>query len=588
MEEWGSMDTPPRSPWLAFPRILWLSLGAALGLGLCTLGMGFFGDDFGHILVLEGAPGLGKPYDLFRFAGGDAGALRNLMELGVYPWWTLPELKLAFWRPLSSALIGLDHHLFGRNPIPYHLHSLAWYLAVVAVYGLMLRRYLPGALGALALLLFAIDDAHLLPAGWIANRNALVATLPALTGLWLHLEWREHGRWWAMPLSLLGLAVGLTGGETALGLFAYLGAYELLGARGTWGERLRGLAPALLLGICYLLMYRALDYGAHGSGSYLDPLGEPGRYLAAAGPRLSVLLGGQLLGVPANLWSIIAASRPVLVALGLLGLALYVWLLRGAWPELTEDERRHCRWLFTGGALALLPVVSVFPDNRLLLVPGLGGCVATAVVLRHAWRLRERGERPLGVRPVAWVLAVIHLVLAPLFWPVAVLGIRYVGTGAEKMLEVTEGELDATRLREQNVVVVATGDPLAGLYTPMLWAFHGKPQARSWRTLSLSPNAHVFTRTGPNTFELAMPQGHFHTSEFETLFRGPKYMLTPGTRVELEDIRVTVLEADAGGPTRLGFELDVPMEDPSFVFLHWRDGGLRRFTLPPVGTRVEL
>jgi hypothetical protein len=278
----------------------------------------------------------------------------------------------------------------------------------------------------------------------------------------------------------------------------------------------------------------------------------------------------------------------VLVALGVLGLAVFVWLLRGAWPGLTEDERRHCRWLFTGGALALLPVVSVFPDNRLLLVPGLGGCVAIAVVLRHAWRLRERGERPLGVRPVAWVLVVIHLVLAPLFWPVAVLGIRTVGAGAEKMLEVTEGELDVTRLHEQHVVTVATGDPLAGLYTPMLWSFHGKPQARSWRTLSLSPEAHVFTRTGPNTFELALPQGRFHASEFETLFRGPKYLLPQGAQVKVEDMRVTVLEADEKGPTRLGFELDVPMEDPSFVFLHWRDGGLRRFALPPVGTQVKL
>jgi hypothetical protein len=582
------METPSRTSWLAFPRVLWLSLAAALGLGLCTLGMGFFGDDYGHILILEGAPGLGKPYDLFRFAGGDVEAVRRLMQLGVYPWWTLPELKLAFFRPLSSALIVLDYHLFGRNPVGYHLHSLAWYLAVVAVYGLMLRRYLPGVLGALALLLFAIDDAHLLPAGWLANRNALVATLPALVGLWLHLEWREHGRRWALPLSLLGLAVGLTGGETALGLFAYVGAYELLSARGTRAARLRGLVPALVLGVGYLLMYRALGYGAHGSGSYLDPLGEPGRYLASAPPRLLVLLGGLFLGAPSNLWSIAAVTRPWLVAAGVLGLGLFLWLLRGAWPGLTDEERRHCRWLFTGAALSLLPVVSVFPDNRLLLVPGVGGCVALAVVLRHAWRLRERGERPRGVRPVAWVFAALHLVLAPLFWPVMVLGVRTVGQGAVDMLEVTEGELDVARIREQHVMVLSAGDPLAGMYMPMLWAFHGKPQARSWRTLSTAPEEHVFTRTGPGSFELELPQGHFHASEFEQVFRGLRYTLAKGAQVDLEDVRVTVLDADAKGPTRIGFELDVPMEDPSLVFLHWREGALRRFTPPPVGTGMKL
>jgi hypothetical protein len=29
------------------------------------------------------------------------------------PWWTSPELKLAFFRPLASALVALDYALFG-------------------------------------------------------------------------------------------------------------------------------------------------------------------------------------------------------------------------------------------------------------------------------------------------------------------------------------------------------------------------------------------------------------------------------------------------------------------------------------------
>src|SRR5262249_42881788 len=150
--------------------------------------------------------------------GEGPGAIHGLVQRGPYPWWTLPELKLAFWRPLSSALETLDHHLFGRNAVGYHVHSVVWYLALVAICGALLRRALQGALGVLALLLFAVDDAHILPAGWIANRNALVAVAPALAGLWAHLEWREAGRAWARPLSLVGLALGLTGGEAALGV----------------------------------------------------------------------------------------------------------------------------------------------------------------------------------------------------------------------------------------------------------------------------------------------------------------------------------------------------------------------------------
>ncbi len=70
--------------------------------------------------------------------------------------------------------------------------------------------------------------------GWLANRNALVSTTAALLGLVMHLEWREARRPWALALSLVGFAVGLAAGETALGVLAYLLAYELLGARGGW------------------------------------------------------------------------------------------------------------------------------------------------------------------------------------------------------------------------------------------------------------------------------------------------------------------------------------------------------------------
>ena len=283
------MDTPSRGRWFAFPRILWLSLLAALGLTLPTAWLGFMSDDFIHLLILEGFPAPGTPWDLFRFAGGDPAETQRLMDEGPYPWWTLPELKIAFWRPLSSALETLDYRLFGRDALGYHLHSVAWYLAVVALFGALLRRWMPGSLAMLALLLFAMDDSHLLPVGWISNRNALVSTALALAGLWLHLEWREAGKRQALPLSLLALAVSLTAGESALGVFAYVLAYELLGDKGGVKERLRAIAPAALLGLVYLVVYKLNGYGAHGSGSYMDPVGEPGRFLVGALARVPVL-----------------------------------------------------------------------------------------------------------------------------------------------------------------------------------------------------------------------------------------------------------------------------------------------------------
>jgi hypothetical protein len=406
--------------------------------------------------------------------------------------------------------------------------------------------------------------------------------------LWMHLEWREARRPWAPPLSLAALALSLTAGETALGVFAYLLAYELLGARGAMAERLRALAPAAVLALVYLGMYKVLGYGAHGSTVYLDPVGEPGPYLSAALGRVPALVGG-LLGVPVDLWGLSPGSRPVLVGLGLAGLVLLGLLLRSAWPGLLEEERRHCRWLGAGAALSLLPVAATMPMSRLLLVPGLGASVLLAMVLLHAWRSRrQRGWRPRALAYTGGVLALVHLVLAPLSWPVLAMMVRQLGASTEQMARTVRQELDVERLPSQRVVILDARDLGVAMYVPILWALQGQALPRSWWVLSLVQEPPVVTRTGPASLELELPRGHFLTSELEQAVRGPEYMLGVGARVLLEGMRVEVLAADAQGPTRVGFEFDTPLEDPSLVFLRSAGGGLSRFTPPPVGTRLEL
>lgn len=581
------MNDSPSKRWFDSPRALWLCLLVALVLALPTLGTGFFLDDNIQLLIIEGRWPLGSPFDIFRFAGGSPEGMRRIVQEGPYPWWTLPELKISFWRPLSSALAVLDHRLFGREALGYHLHSLAWYLGVVTLFGLLLRRLLPGALGMLALLLFALDDSHLLPLAWIANRNALVSTAFALGGLWLHFQWREAREPWALPLSLAALAVSLTAGESALGVFAYLLAFELFGARGTVAERLQAVAPAAVLALVYLGVYKALGYGASGSAMYLDPVGEPGRYLVAALSRVPALFGG-LLGIPVDLWGMKPDSRPVLVGLGLAGLALVAFMLRSAWPGLSDEERRHCRWLGAGAVLSLLPVSASMPMGRLLFVPSLGGSVLLAVVLRHAWRSR-RGWRPNGVVVAGVVFALLNFVLAPLSRLAMPMLIRQIGSGTAELARKAREELEPARLSSQRVVLLDARDLGAILYVPVLWALQGQELPRSWWGLSLVQESPIVTRTGPKSLAMELPGGgHFLTSDAEQAVRGPEFMPRPGEQVKLEGMTVTVLAADAQGPTRLGFDFDVPLEDPSLVFLHWREGGLHRLTPPPEGTRLEL
>src|SRR5262249_17877108 len=153
-----------------------------------------------------------------------------------------------------------------------------------------------------------------------------------------------------------------------------------------------------------------------------------------------------------------------------------------------------------------------------------------------------------------------------------VFAVRESNAQAERMLQATERELDPQKLPGQRVLLLPTPVPALGMFIPMQWAGSGRVLPRSWWTLSLSLEPHVLTRTGPSAFELALRSGHFHTGEFEQLFRGPDHALPAGAQVTLDGMWVTVLEADAEGPTRLGFNLDVPLEDDSLVLLQWRDG----------------
>jgi hypothetical protein len=129
---------------------------------------------------------------------------------------------------------------------------------------------------------------------------------------------------------------------------------------------------------------------------------------------------------------------------------------------------------------------------------------------------------------------------------------------------------------------------MISMYIPMIMATRGMPKPRAWWPMSLSPEPHELTRSGPDSLELSLTRNEFLTSEFETVFRGTRHPLRKGDQVKLQGMTVTVLEDNGKGPTRVGFTFDTPLEDPSLVFIRWKDGVLRPFTPPPVGERLAL
>ncbi|HEY0880736.1 MAG TPA: hypothetical protein VGD87_04355, partial [Archangium sp.] len=373
-------------------------MAALLSLPFATTGI--FADDYYHQLLMDRSPAVtGSPWQLFTFATGEWSYLEPMVTSGPFAWWSLEELRFIFLRPTSVASALLDHALFGRQYVFHHLHSAAWYVALVAVVVAFFRQAFRSTVAAVsvAALLFAVDDAHAMVAGWIANRNALIATLFALLGVMAHVRWREQGWRVGLPVSLGAVALGLSAGESALGAVAYLLAYELTVAPGDFKKRAASLVPLALLGVLYIGVYRWFGAGAYGSGIYVDPIREPVEFLVGGPGKALALIGSQFLGSTADFWLALPALRPVLVGTGVAALLLMILFVRRAWPSFSADEQRAVRWLTVGGALSLVPVLATFPLNRLLLMPSVGGAALGAVVLVHGWRSSDRVLR-LGSR----------------------------------------------------------------------------------------------------------------------------------------------------------------------------------------------
>ena len=221
-------------------------LGLSLIGASASLSAGLGADDHIHRLSLSGSNAIAGmhrgAFDLFRFASPEFN--RGLMDQGVFPWWADPEARLAFFRPLTSLTHALDHLLWPTSGFMMHAQSMAWFLFGLLGLAALYRRLIqPSFVAALALLVYALDDARAGPISWIANRNALIACAFSVWALVAHDRWRRGGSRASAVLAPLLLALGLLAGEGAVAIGAYLFAYALFIDPGSTRQRALSLAP---------------------------------------------------------------------------------------------------------------------------------------------------------------------------------------------------------------------------------------------------------------------------------------------------------------------------------------------------------
>ncbi len=344
---------------------------------------------------------------LWRSLPGDAG-LQQLLVPG-------DSSVRGLLRSAASFTQLIDQALWPSRPLLTHLHSLAWLALLVWIVGATYRRFGAASHGlSLALLLFAIDDAHAPLVTSLANRNSVVALCLALPALLVHDRQRRSGFLQGIWIGPLLMCTALLSGQAALSVCAYLIAYAWCFDRGSWVARFGSLLPYAVVVLGWKLSTLYLDHGVLPSAPHLGP--DPAHTLLALGldvcQRLPVLALSLIAAPFADFWQSFSLSAPwlrvsvlceALIVLGLFGLALRPLM------------RRHARIHFwsTGSALSLLFVCVGFPEDRLLIGPSLGALAIIAEMIEVGWARRKHLVPVLGMG----ALAAVHLVAAPVLAP---------------------------------------------------------------------------------------------------------------------------------------------------------------------------
>ncbi|MDB5384653.1 MAG: hypothetical protein JWM11_299 [Planctomycetaceae bacterium] len=610
------------SPWFAL-----IAVAIAELLTFRSVHNGLIADDYFHRAVLSGSNRFGEllpgPQGMFRFADGDPVHTRAWMDVGWQPWWTDPDIKAEFFQFIPTQTHILDYWLWPDRPELMHVHSLVWLALLVFLVAKFYQRILgPTWMAGVAALLFAIEDGHALPVGWICNRNSMIAASFGIGCLIAHDLWRREGKRWAFWLALVLWVASLCSKEEGIATCAYLFAYALWLDGATIGKRILTLVPYGLLLIVWRIGRDSLGFGVAHVGSYVDPFTDAGRFFTAFFERYPVLLLGQWAGL-SELW-VVFGSMIWWIAVGyvcLLGLVF--------WPLLRRD--RIARFFATGMLLAVIPVCATFPMDRLLMFTGLGAfglmvrfwnavfapdeCTAKDHVAESG-RIRgfevpaselsqDSATRTLpsenpsrrsmdGLRrgfglwrvvavPVALLLVLFHVIAAPFL-----LNLRVSAPWGSR--EFTDAMFPTVHfdpsIEQQDLILV--NPPVAWLAGYCLFQYEhaGLPAPRAVRSLAPGIDGVTVRRTGDRTIEVIPFNGYIKFPD--SLLRNEQYPLKLSEQVHLARMIATVLSIEAERPKIVAFSFETPLEDKSLRWIQYRDGEYVPFIPPAIGEEVFL
>ena len=560
-------------------------IGMLLLLG--AFGVGFLMDDHLHRLMLDSAPDMAcaqvAPWDLYVLIPENTDFMRRAETLGTAVWWRAREFQISFMRPLSSLSLYLDHVLFPGNAVWAHTVSLLWTLLLFLAVARLYRRLDGGPVAGLALLMFVLDDGHVFPAVWIANRNALIAGLFAVEALLLHHRSRADGSKSAAFAAPLCLAVALCAGEISLGILGFLFSYALFLDPAGRRKGLLSLLPHLAVISVWRTAYNLLGYGTYGADLYLDPLQNPAAFAVAALERMPILLAAHFGYLPAETHTLLLAPvRPYFLA----GAVLWLLLAGVALYPLIKTSASARFWC-VGTLAATVPCAATFPANRLMLIAGIGGTALLALLVYGflAGTLPVR-HRKLTATFVG-ITVLIQIAVAPFMTCTAVNLLKNINglteTAARSLTDAVPGPIP-----EKTVVMLVAPDMFTSAFVPFWRRALNLPVPKRVEASVNSVSPVEILRENDTALRLTVQDGHFGAWT-HPLTRKASVPMPPGHTVRQPGILYEVLTATPDcEPIAVRMTFDRPLGDPSLAFVVWGNNGYEPFALPEIGDTATV
>ena len=605
---------------LSHPRLPLFACGLGLLFTFASLWTGWFADDYWHRLSYCDWPELRKivqdderltgPMRAYSFFGGNEESIGRGQDTGIIPWWLDPNVCLNFWRPIAGCLLDIDYTLWPETPMMMHLHSLIWFAALLVLSALLFRNIMgiTWAAGAAALL-FAIDDSHAWPVGFLANRHILVAMFFGVLSIGAFDRWRksDESKWGIV--SLLAFVFSLLSSEGGVVVFGYLIAYLIFLDRKNFSDKIRSVIPFVLSIVIWRIVYNILGYGATGNELYIDPIREPVYFIGTAIERLPILLMGSIAYPPSDLYFFFSNQ-------GLLVYSALSYLLLIIFAGITYPLWKQCRisqFWFCGMVFAAVPLCAALPGNRNLGFLSLGAFGAIAQILYHFLHNRDELIHSPLRRRFLWGLAgiggMIHLIFSPVGLGMSPLLLKFMDREMVQALNFADWD---ERIETKDVIVLNSPMGILVCYLIPFRFIDRVPNPEHLRLLSSGSDPIHVKRIDdrtlsirpdygflPSTDESRKPAGarriHFglqnFLKRFEWLLLRRDTRFQAGQTIQLTGLRIEIVSiTDDWRPLEVRFHFDRILEDESLLWYGW-DYEAMRFTdysVPKIGQSAVI